>query len=304
MYRIFRAALAALLAFSGHAAARDHLVIVFQKQKDPAALQASATRLGELLGAELGQRVEVRVPLDYSASVQALVSGQADAAYISSLPFLLARRDGSAELLLVEERRDARGVARTDYDSIFVVRADSPLNDFDDLKRDASTLRMAFTSPTSTSGYVFPLKRFVAEGMIPAGDDGRGAFREVRFGGGYPQALQEVLAGRADVAAVSDYVLEGPAADTYLSATERGRLRILARTPGVPTHLLAVRGGLDATTKARLKSALLAIAAREPGLVRDVYGASGFVEADEDAHVRAAIEAIEASGLPIENLAR
>jgi phosphonate transport system substrate-binding protein len=298
-------ALIALLALSTPATlARDHLVVVFQKQKDPAALQASAQRLGELLGQELSQRVEVKVPLDYSASVQALVSGQADAAYISSLPFLLARRDGGAQLLLVEQRADARGTARTDYDSIFVVPADSPLRDFADLKREARTLRMAFTSPTSTSGYVFPLKRFVAEGMIPAGNDGRAAFREVRFGGGYTQALQEVLAGRADVAAVSDYVLEGPAADTYLPAAERARLRILARTPGVPTHLVAVRGGLEPALKARLKAALQAVAAREPALVRDVYGATRFVEANEDAHVRAAIEAIEASGLPIENLAR
>jgi phosphonate transport system substrate-binding protein len=296
------AALALLLGIPAHA--RSHLVVVFQKQKDPAQLKGSAERLGTLLGEALGREVRVMVPTDYSASVQALVSGQADAAYTSALPFLLARRDGGAELLLAEERVDARGVARTEYDSLFVVAQDSPLKDFADLKRQAGSLRLAFTSPTSTSGYVFPLKRFVEEGLMPAGGDARTVFAQVAFGGSYTQALNEVLVGRADVATVSDYTIEGPAADVYLPAAERARLRVLARTPGVPTHLVAVRKGLDPAIREGLKQALLDLAAKEPALLRDVYGASRFVEVSEGSHVAAAVAAIEKSGLPIEGLAK
>lgn len=303
--KVLLGALAALALLLGTPVpARDYLVIVFQKQKDPTQLKDSAERLGALLGAALERRVRVMVPTDYSASVQALVSGQADAAYTSALPFLLARRDGGAELLLAEERVDARGAARTEYDSLFVVAQDSPLADFADFKRQASSLRLAFTSPTSTSGYVFPLKRFVEEGLLPAGGDVRRAFAQVAFAGSYSQALSAVLAGRADVATVSDYTIEGPAADIYLPAADRARLRVLARTAGVPTHVVAVRKGLDPEIRAGLKQALLDLAAREPALLRDVYGASRFVEVDEDAHVAAAVAAIEKSGLPIEGLAQ
>lgn len=195
------------------AAARDELVFVFQKQKDPDQLRQAAERLGSALEQGTGRRVRVVVPIDYSASVQALVSGQADFAHLSALPYLLARRDGGAERLLAEERVDAAGRPRTDYDSILVVRTDSPLRSFEDLSREAPKLRLAFTSATSTSGYLFPYRRFIEAGLLPRRGDPRRAFRSVVFAGSYTQALREVAQGRADVAAVSDYTLDGPRAD-------------------------------------------------------------------------------------------
>ncbi len=302
-FLLLAAMLAAMLAAPA-ALARDQLVFVFQKQKEPQALRQSAEQLGEFLGRELGRTVRVVVPLDYSASVQALVSGQADVAYVSALPFLLARRDGGASLLLVEQRRDARGVLRTDYDSIFVVRKDSPLRNLEDLKARAATQRLVFTSPTSTSGYVFPYQRLIAEGVVSRAEDPRRAFRQVSFGGSYTQALREVVEGRADVATVSDYTLEGPSADVYLPAADRARLRVLGRTAGVPTHLIAVRKGLPQDLRNAVRQALLKLAEQQPQLLADVYGASKFVEVDERAHVAAAVRAIELTGIPIEGLAR
>ncbi|MBW8368841.1 MAG: phosphate/phosphite/phosphonate ABC transporter substrate-binding protein [Arenimonas sp.] len=286
------------------AQARDELVFVFQKQKEPTALREAAEQLSAALEKQLNRPVRVIVPSDYSASVQALTSGQADAAYLSSLPFLLARRDGGAELLLAEQRVDTRGVARTDYDSIFVVRADSPLRDVQDIKAQAPGLHMVFTSPTSTSGYVFAYRRLIEMGLLERKQNPRAAFRQVSFGGSYTQALREVAEGRADVAAVSDYTMEGPNSDIYLPAEQRAGLRILGRTPGVPTHLVAVRKGLDQATRDGIREALLQISRTQPKLLADVYGASTFVEVDEDAHVAAAVDAIEATGIPIEGLSR
>lgn len=285
-------------------AASKPLVFIFQKQKEPTALQASADRIGNLLAKALAQPVKVVIPLDYSASVQALISGQADVAYISALPFLLARRDGGAKLLLVEERTDARGMARTEYDSILVVKKESSLKDFSDLSAQARTLSMVFTAPTSTSGYVFPLRRLVDSGLLKQGADPRTLFKQVQFGGSYTQALNEVLAGRGDVAAVSDYTMEGPAADVYLPAEARARLRILARTPGVPTHLIATRKGLPDATREAVKKALLGLSESDPTLLRDVYGATRFLVVDENQHVAAAVRALERSGVPIEGLAK
>ena len=76
------------------------LVFIFQKQKDPNQIKDAADKVGKYLTKELGMPVKVKVPSDYSASVQALISKNADFAYTSSLPFLLAKRDGGAELLL------------------------------------------------------------------------------------------------------------------------------------------------------------------------------------------------------------
>jgi phosphonate transport system substrate-binding protein len=281
------------------------LVVLFQKQKDPTSIQAAANKVAAVLGEKLGKPVRVIVPGDYAASVQALVSGRADVAYLSSLPFLLAQRDGGARLIAVEQRRDvATGKLRTSYDSVLVVRKDSPLMSEADLRRQAPKLRMAFTSTTSTSGYVFPFAHFVQSGMLRRGQKPETLFAQVSYAGGYAQALTQVVAGRADVAAVSDYTMEGPKADLYLPSAERAQLRILKRLPNVPTHLIAARGGLDPKLAKRIQAALIALSKEQPELLSDVYGAQALVAVDSKRHVAATVAAIKSTGLPVEGLAK
>jgi len=303
--------LAILVSFTAGVVADDppqddpsQLVFVFQKQKDPAEIQDHAAKVAAYLTAELGMPVKTYVPTAYSASVQALVSGSADVAYVSSIPFLLARRDAGAQLLLAEVRTDIQGNPRTDYDSVFVVRKDSPLQSIDDLIAKASDLRMVFTSTTSASGYVMAYRRFVNEGLLKPKQDPKEVFASATFGGSYTQALQQVLDGRGDVCAVSYYTVEGPRADVYLSKEQRDQLRVLARTPGVPTHLICVRGGLSDGLKQRIKTALLKLSDDQPELLADVYGAKQLTQVDEDEHVAAAVEALKYLGVPVEDLAK
>jgi len=306
-FRLFvamTAGLSLLLASVAKAADPTELVFVFQKQKEPDALRDQSEKLSAELSKRLGMPVRAVVPQDYAASVQALASGKADVAYVSSLPFLLARRDAGAKLLLVEERPDAKGVFRTDYDSVFVSRTDSTITDFRAISDNPKNIRMCFTSRTSTSGFVFPALRLLNEKLLTSGQDPKDIFKEVSFAGSYSLALRQVLDGRSDVAAVSDYTVEGPGATSYVSADELKQLRVVSRTPGVPTHLICVRPGLSEALQARIKQALLDVSRQSPEMLNDVYGTSRFVEADEDKHVQSAIDAVNAVGLPLENLAR
>ncbi len=297
------AAATALAAAPGLAQARP-LVFAFQPQKDPASIQKAADDVAAALKAKLGREVQVLVPLAYAATVQALVSKRADVAWLSSLPFLLARRDGGARLILAEVRTDTKGRARTDYDSVFVVPKDSPLKTFADLKRQAKSLRMVFTSNTSTSGFVFPYDRMIAEGMLKPKQPPEEAFKSVAYAGGYTQALEQLLSGRGDVCAVSDYTVEGPKRAVYLPEEKQAGLRILARTPGVPTHCVAVSAAVSAAEGQAIADALLEMSRTNPALLSDVYGASGLARVKEDAHVAATVRAIERTGLPISGLVR
>lgn len=285
------------------AADPEGLVFLFQRQRDPEQTRASADAAAEFLSERLGVPVRAVVPGDYGASVQALVSEQADVAYVSSLPFLLARRDADARILVAEVRADARGVDRTDYDSVWVVRADSDLQSMADVAERASDLRVAFTSRTSTSGFVFATLRLVRDGVMQPGQDAAGVFNAVTHAGGYTQALREVLADRADLAAVSFYTVEGPTADVYTTDEERSNLRILARTPGVPTHLVCVRGGISETLSERIADALIQLSDERPDLLANVYGATRFQRVDENEHIKGAVEAMEAVGLPVDGFA-
>jgi phosphonate transport system substrate-binding protein len=269
------------------AAAPDRLIFAFQRQKDPAQLKDDADAVGSLLSEGLGIPVEVLVPASYGATVQALVSGRAHVGYLSSLPFLLAERETGVEVLLAEERASG-----TQYDSVLVVAADSPIRTIADLRGK----HIAFTSPTSASGYVFPIGFFIEKGLLPKGAQPEEFFGKTQFAGGYDQALRAVLRGQADVAAVSDYTMEGPTADKYLTVEERSKLRVLERVPGVPTHLIAVRSDLPASLKDGIRKALLDLAKNQPDRLADVYGATTFVEPKGD-HVASARLALERTGL-------
>jgi len=294
--------LSSLIGIYAYADETKELVFIFQKQKDPNQIKVAAEKVGQYLSKEIGLPVKVQVPSDYSASVQALVSKKADFAYTSSLPFLLAKRDGGAELLLAEERIDPRGNARTDYDAVLVVRKDSPLKSVEDLKKNAKELSFVFTSPTSTSGYVFAYKRLVDEGLLQPKQEPKSVFKNVSFGGSYTQALEQVLKGRSDVAAVSYYTIEGPKASKYLPQESLDRLRILTRTPGVPTHLISARKGLDKGLKKKVKEALLKLGEENSSLLEDVYGTAKFKEVEEGDHLKGTVDAVRYIGLPIEDL--
>lgn len=285
-------------------ASAQPLTIVFQKQKDPTAIKDKAQELADLLGQKLGRSVVPVVPTEYAASVQALVSKRADVAYVSVVPFLLAQRDGGAELILAEQRPDLTGAARTTYDAVLVARAESPLTSLEDLARQARELRMAWTSSTSTSGYIMPLATLMDKGIVGRGQDAKEVFASVHFAGSYTQALRAVLAGQADVAAVSGYTVEGPTREAYLPAEDQARLRVIARFPNVPTHVLCVRGGMDAAERDAISRALRELAQERPQLLAEVYGAAALVEVDPEAHVAPAREALRAIGLDVERVVR
>lgn len=278
------------------------ITFLFQKQKDPAAIQEQARKVGDTLTNYLGTKVVTRVPGDYAATVQALVSKTADVAYLDSMGFLLARRDGGARILLAEQRMDAGGALRTDYDSVFVTTRGSSLDSLHDIISNASSIRMVFTSPTSTSGYVMAVHRLVQEGALAAGENPASIFKSVAYGGGYTQALEEVVAGRADVAAVSFYAVEGPSSEKYLSREKLDKLKVIARSPGVPTHVIALRAGLSDEQARKFKAAILRLTREAPELLSDVYGASRFVEVDEDLHVAKSAQALASIGRPVDSL--
>jgi phosphonate transport system substrate-binding protein len=269
----------------------DTLVFAFQKQKQPDQLKAAAEKLAKLLSNEVGKKVEVLIPSTYSTSVQGLISGKVHVAYMDSLPFVLARNETPVEIIAVERRN-----GRTDYDSLFVVKKDSTIAKLSDLKGK----KMAFTSQTSTSGYLMPFSRLVREGQLAKPQDLDKYFSNVFYAGGYDKALQAVLKGQTDAAAFSDYVIEGKKADIYGTRSERDQLRVLARTPGVPTHLIAVKSDLSVELKSKIQKALLTLTEKNPDMISSVYGAAELiVPLKPEEHVARTLQALKDTGLDV-----
>ena len=134
------------------AADPEIIVFSFQKQKNPDEIQAMAKTVAEYLTKQIGKKVEVLVPVSYGTTAQGLISKKVHVAYMDSLPYILASKETSLEIIAVERRKE-----RTEYDSLIVVPVNSSAKTLKDLKGKS----MAFTSQTSTSGYLFPFAKLV-----------------------------------------------------------------------------------------------------------------------------------------------
>jgi phosphonate transport system substrate-binding protein len=227
--------------------------------------------------------VEVIIPLSAPVILEGFANGTIDLGYLSATDLVNAQARGVADALLVGEFPDGR----TAYDSYWVVRKDAPYASIEELKGRP----VAFASRTSTSGFIIPLLDLQRRGLLgedadPAGFFGAG---NVFFGVGYVSAIERLLAGEAEAAAVSYYVLD---LDKHLSPEQRAGLRMLQRQGPVPSHVLAVRRGLAEGDRAALRGALLALNEAPHTGLRDKVFTTRLVEADGVAHVASLAEGV------------
>ena len=252
----------------------EKLVFAFQPQENPEGLELSGKQLAEFMEKETGIKTEVFVPTSYAAVVEALRNDHAQVAYFSGWPYLIAHHGAEVDLLVVEERD-----GKPFYYSQWYVAADSPIESLADLKGKP----IAFTSPTSTSGYLFPLAKVIEEGHLEAKQDPKEFFGEVIFAGGYEAALKSLVAGKVEAAAASDY-----APGRYLSPEEQAKIRVLTKQGPAPTHGIAIKRSVPKEVRDQIQAALLKL--NEPEhkeLLKSIYGAEKLVARTHDEHVAA-----------------
>lgn len=279
---LLRASLA-LLAAPALFAAPGGLVLALKPDKNPEVLRAEKTRLETWLSERLARPVEVLIPLSATVILEGFANGTIDAGYLSATDLVNARTRGSADLLLAGEFADGRRA----YDSYWVVRADSPHRSIEDLRGRP----IAFASRTSTSGFIIPLLDLSRRGLLGPDADPTSFFGSgnVFYGVGYVSAIQRVLEGDADAAAVSYYVLDE---DKHLTAEQRAGLRRLQSQGPVPSHVIAARATLTAAERDALRVALLGLNDPSQSDLRDRLFTTRLVEADAAAHVADLTEAI------------
>ena len=250
------------------------VVVALKPDKDPDAMVAERAQLSKYLSEKLGRPVEVIVPLSGSVILEGLSNGTIDLAYLSATDMLNAINQQSASILLAGE---IDGV--TSYKSYWVILKDKPYQSVADLKGKP----IAFSGRTSTSGYVIPLWDLRQKNLISDSGKAEEFFGagNVWFGSGYVSAVERVLNGDAEAAAVSYYVLDK---DKHLTAEQRQRLRRLAEQGPVPTHVIAIRSKISDEDREALRAALVAMDEQNPEL-RDRVFTSRLVEVDAASHL-------------------
>jgi phosphonate transport system substrate-binding protein len=263
-------------------APQKEIVIVFASRRDATDLEAKTEAVSKILSQQIGVPVKAVIASE-AAAVEALRANRADVAFLGSRAAIQAEKTTNAKLYLAEVRSDYSG-GHT-YKSVLVVRKDSPLKTLGTGKQTLGQLKgkkMAFASRTSGSGFIIPTSEFVGQGFVANPDRYNQFFSQVIYGDGYSSALQAVLKGQADVAAVSEYALNSP----WITPEEVKKLRVLWSIPGVPAHGIAIDDDVPTALRAKIIAAFLTL--NEPKnntLFRSLYNSTKLVKVDHDTHI-------------------
>lgn len=259
--------------------AAQKFVVALKPDKNPDQMMQERETLQKFLSEKSGRPVDVIIPLSAAVINEGFANGTIDIGYLSATDLINAKE---AELLLVGEIGGS-----TTYKSYWLALKDKPYDSVEDLRGKP----IAFASKTSSSGFVIPLwdlrrKNLVSEKADPEEFFGKG---NVFYGTGYVSAVERVLNGEAEAAAVSYYVLDE---DKHLSIEQRGKLKKVAEQGDVPTHIIAVRKSLSDAEKANLKKALLSLNEGGNEQLRDKLFTSKLVETDGEKHLAPMREAL------------
>jgi phosphonate transport system substrate-binding protein len=163
------------------------------------------------------------------------------------------------------------------YYGVLITHKDTPYQNLDDVFKNAKNINFGIGDPSSTSGFLIPTYYVFAQHNV----DHRTAFKSVR-NASHGANIQAVLAKQLDVATNNTEEL------TKLEATKPelfGQLRVIWKSPLIPSDPFVWRKDLDAGTKAKIKGFVLGYGktdAAEKTVLKNIYNYAGFRESSND----------------------
>lgn len=202
----------------------------------------------------LGQPVEFLIAKDYKDNVDMLVDGRANAAYTGAVSYFEALERG-AKVKPIAAPID-KYTHRPWYRACMITVANSDIKTLQDLKGK----RVAFVSPSSTSGYVLPLAALKQAGIDPERD-----FAAVIFGDTHSKTEALLEAGKVDAIATN--------IPSYLKRQTLGKLtpqnsRVFWESQPVPHSPFLISTDLPPELVEKLKEAFLTV----PAGLEDIVG--------------------------------
>jgi phosphonate transport system substrate-binding protein len=288
MIKLFIAVVALLSALVSPGFAQlsvPKVVIALKPDKNPDMMQQERKTLSDFLSSKVGKPVEVIVPLNSAVILEGMANGTIDLGYLSATDMINARNKNIADILLAGEIEGNNW-----YKSYWVSLKEKPYDGVDDLRGKP----IAFSGKTSTSGFLIPLWDMKQKGLVDKADAesffGKG---NVWFGTGYVSAIERVLNGEAEAAAVSYYVLDK---DKHLTAEQRAKLKKVAEQGPVPTHVIAIRSTIPPNDRETLRRAIDSMNEDANVTLRDNVFTSKLVPVDADKHLAPLRDALKFTG--------
>lgn len=260
----------------------EPLEVQFVPTNNDGSMEAQAQPFAEYLSKALGREVNVTLAVDYSTIVEAMASGQVDLGIMPPAAYVQARELGAAEAILTSVLGgfdDETGLPLEDetsgsFKAEILVRADSDMEKLEDLVGK----KIATLSPTSASGYIYPVAEMKAAGIDVTTDVTLTPVNDI------PSMLTSVLNGQQDAA----FSFEGTRI-VFGGAFEEDlmkELKVLYLSEGdIPNDAIAVRPDLDEDLKAQIKEVFMNMADDEEGAAAmAMWSHLGYTDAVEESY--------------------
>jgi len=239
--------------------------------------------LARYLSARTGIAIKLIVLPHYESILSSFKSQKLDAAFFGSFTYILAHARMGVQVMA--RPVDQHGIST--YHGLMFVRKDGGISSVREMKGK----RFAFVDRYTTAGYLLPLAYFKKAGV-----NYRTYLKESYFTGTHEDAIYDVLDRKADIGAAKNTEFE------RLAATDmrvRNDLLILEQSPEVPENSIAVRNGLDAAIKEKLKAAMLTMHGDPEGArILANFGAQRFIETT-DSDFRPVVEYARVIGIDL-----
>jgi phosphonate transport system substrate-binding protein len=253
----------AVLGATGAAQTRPKLRVSMIPTTDPGKMLRDGHALASYLEQETGATVDMTIPTNYAAVVEAMISDQVDIAHFGGFTFVQASARAGAVPLVQREQDRA-------FHSLFITQPSSSIKSLADLNGHT----FAFGDVNSTSGHLMP-EYFMRQSKVdPA------VIQKALYTGGHDATALAVANGKVDAGAMDENV--------YANMIKSGKItdqqvKVFWTTPPFLDYIWAARKGLDSKLSDAFSNALLKLdagnAAHKPML--DFLSASKYVRAKD-----------------------
>lgn len=253
------------------------LTIQFVPSQAATKLQARAKPLEKMLSKRLGIPVHVSMSTDYNTVVEAMKSKKVDVGFLPPDGYVLAHKQGAADLLLQAERYGVKqpgGKATNQlvksYRAEILVKKGSKIKNWKDLKGKSISVQ----NPTSSAGYVFPVAELKQKGLDVTKDC------KLVTVTGHDQAVLNVLNGDTDAA----FVFEDAR-----NIVKKDNPKIMSQvvpiyfTRPIPNDTISVIPSMSKSFRKKLAKAFIAVGKSKEGkkVIESVYSHEGYAYAKD-----------------------
>lgn len=217
--------------------AAQPLRLVIVPEKNAYILREQYKPVVDFLSRKIGRNIYLEVSPDYISAVHALVDQGADAAFLSSYCYLLARQKAAVEPLVRPVWPPSKNVCR----SYIIARKNSNIRELSDMQDK----RLAVADANSFAGFIFAVCLFKNYGI---GNPAK-YFDKIIWAGSHDTVVWSVVTGEVDVGVAQSRVYDALLKE-YPELVDK--LYIVSRSAELPPICLVLRQGFPVEERDRL----------------------------------------------------